>query len=103
MQQIQQGRWAIESIMINTTTVMNFEGFEYLEFEENKISIQPIGIQFSITESNPSRTVLLSRGRVFFVESEIQGNELKMTMTRPKFSDTFEVTAHLQESLVDVN
>ncbi len=103
MNKIQPGRWAIESIMINTTTVMNFEGFEYLEVEEGKISIQPIGIQFAVTESNQRRAVLLSRGRVFLIEFEVQGNELKMTMTRPKFSDTFQVTAQLQESLVDVN
>ena len=95
MKNVPIGRWQIESVLINSATVMNFEGFEYLENGEQEISILPIGIKFNIEESSEDRALLKSRDATYFVASEMRGDELWIEMKRPNCSEVFEITATL--------
>ena len=101
MKNVPFGRWQIESVLINSTTVMNFEGFEYFENGEQEISILPIGIKFDVEESSENRALLKSRDATYFVASEMRGDELWVEMKRPNSSEVFEITATLESAALE--
>jgi len=96
MKNVPFGRWQIESVLMNSTTVMNFEGFEYLQNGEREISILPVGIKFDVEESTGNKALLKSRDASYFVVSEVTGDELKIEMKRPNSGEVLEITATLQ-------
>lgn len=102
MKNIRNGRWKIESVIINSSTVMNYEGFEYFEVNDEHSRIQPIGISFVEIESDELGAVLKSGDTTYFIATEVNGDELTMQMSRPNYGDVFEITAMLEPTPVSV-
>lgn len=102
MKNVRNGRWKIESVIINSSTVMNYEGFEYLEVSGRDVSLQPVGINFVVQATTDSGAILVSGDTTYFIDSEVNGEQLKMQMLRPDCKDVFEITAMLETAPVPV-
>ena len=92
---VPDGRWGIESIIIDDQTVLNYEGFEFLCVDGEDVSIQPVGIRFVVDEATESSAIYKSRDTNYFVKSNVSGQSLQLQMTRPNYKETFSITAKL--------
>ncbi len=87
-QSLPQGCWAIESLIVNSETVQNYEGFEKLEAKEDQISILPAGLDFKVVEAKSNELVLDSQGQQFIGQLIRSGESVKLQLNRPRFSET---------------
>ena len=66
------GFWSIDSVIVDTETVMNYEGFERLQITDDQVLIEPMGLSFAIQESRDDQsTTLISQGQVFNVSFQL--------------------------------
>ena len=97
MSPVSNGRWDIESIVINAETVLNNEGFNQLTISNSKIEIRPADLNFAIESVDGSTMTLLSRGQLFFAKCSTDGEFLEMLLTRPRFTETIKISARLNK------
>lgn len=86
MSPLSQGSWVIESISVNSETVMNYEGFEQLHIIDGRISILPIGLDLDVVQKLNANLVLDSQGQKFYGEFVEAGDEVELRLNRPKFA-----------------
>ncbi|MFK7766715.1 MAG: hypothetical protein AB8B55_05800 [Mariniblastus sp.] len=85
---IPKGDWAVESILINGTTVMNNDGMRGLEILDDEWVIQPVGQRFKVRQSTSKTAVLESNGEVFYADFEVRGSDLRLQLARENRNET---------------
>ena len=88
------GAWRIESVQVNAETVVD-EGFDRLVVGRDRMSIEPAGIEFSVSQSTPKSAVLESRAQIFFAEYSKKDDRLTIELSRPAFRDKIRLNASL--------
>ena len=61
------GAWTIESVLVNETPTSPDEGFDRLIVQQDTMSIEPAGIEFSVNQSTDRSAILESRSQVFLL------------------------------------
>ena len=97
MSRISKGSWGIESVVVGSETVMNYDGFEELRVANGQISINPIGLDFKIEEATKQSLILDSQGEIYFADFQESGDSLELQLTRPQFPETIVVNARAAE------
>ena len=100
MSSFPHGEWRIDGVLINQETVMNDEGFRFLQIADEDLAIQPAGLTFAVKQSTQSSAVLESRGQVFFAEFKVNADRMTIELTRPKFKETIQIEAELVNTKV---
>jgi hypothetical protein len=100
---IRHGSWEIQSVIVNAETVMNDEGFRRLEFGNNEMLIQPVGFRFQLSESHDNNIVFISRGQIFNAQITLEGEDVQLELTRPKFDERITIEARYVPALVFSN
>lgn len=93
MSQLSKGIWDIKSVLVNSETVTNGDGFDRISMDENRIAISPAGIVFDVVENNRNNLILQSQNLVYFADVEIRGSDLDLKLNRPEFTETIEINA----------
>ena len=101
MSPLSQGKWDIESVIVNSETIMNYDGFERLTLSGRRIAIQPAGLDFVVDSINDNQLTLVSRGQLFFAKCQQKSNRLELSLTRPKFAETIVINARDQRDTSD--
>ena len=97
MSAFRQGKWRIQSVIVNSETVVNNEGFLRLEVEGIELAIQPAGFRFKIQQSTARSAVLESRGQVYFADFNCEDDVLQLNLSRPGLSETIQITAEFDD------
>lgn len=101
---IRPGSWEIQAVIVNAETVMNDEGFCRLEFANNEMIIQPADLRFQLSEDKGDNTIeFVSRGQVFYAEFRLEGEQVFLELTRPKFHERISIEASYVEAPVFSN
>ncbi len=87
------GAWAIKTVQVDKESVSNHEGFERLFVTQDRIAIEPAGIEFSVNQSTSRSAVLESRSQIFFAEYFTRNGELTLELTRPSFNEKIRLNA----------
>ena len=90
-----QGAWTIDSVQVNSETVLNNDGFEKLIVSPNQVSIEPAGIEFIVNQSTSRSAILESRSQVFFAEYSQNDGRLTLSLSRPAFRETIRLSAFM--------
>lgn len=101
---IPYGDWAIDSVLINETTVMNNEGVRALEILARNWILQPSGQHFQVLQLTSSSAVLKSNGETFCADFKIDGDHLTLHFSRPNLKEkiSFEATAISADVYVNI-
>jgi hypothetical protein len=92
---IQRGAWIIKSVHVNSSPVEHAEGFRHLFINDNGLTIEPAGIEFSVAQSTSRTAVLESRSQIFFADFITRNGELTLNLSRPAFSEKIRLNAQL--------
>ena len=92
---IRKGSWQIDSVQVNSETVMENEGFQRLIVSNNQVAIEPAGIQFSVAQSTARSAVFESRSQVFFADYYMKDGQLTLNLSRPAFDEKVRLNAKL--------
>jgi hypothetical protein len=95
-----QGGWQIEGVLINGETVLNDEGYRFIELVDNTLTILPVEMRFVVKQSQRSSAVLESQGQTFFAEIEQADGSLTIEISRPKYKDRIRIEATVVSSPV---
>ena len=98
---IRKGLWSINRVSINSKDEANSDNFRQLLVSENRVRIEPAGIDFSINQSTSKSAILESRSQIFFAEFFEQGERLRITLSRPAFAETVSLDAEYINVPVD--
>ena len=90
-----RGAWTIDSVQVNSETVLNKDGFEKLIVSSNQLMIEPAGIEFSVNQSTARSAILESRSQVFFAEYAECNGHLTLSLSRPAFRETIRLSAKM--------
>ena len=93
MNSIPLGSWQIESVVVNETTVVNNDSIRGLEIFKDEWVIQPLNQRFQLRDVQEGSIVLDSNGRAYFAKFEVNGDRLKLKMSRPKIKETITIDA----------
>ena len=93
---IQRGSWTIKSVHVNSSPVLNAEGFRHLVIKDKAMAIEPAGIEFSVAQSTMRTAVLESRSQVFFADFFSRNGELTLNLTRPAFNEQICLNAQFE-------
>lgn len=85
---IKKGSWMIQRVSVNAESVSSDHGFRELVVSEKEVRIEPAGICFSVNQATSKSAVLESRSQVFFADFFENGEQLRMTMSRPMLAET---------------
>ncbi len=85
---IRKGLWNISRVSVNSKDEASNDNFRQLWVTENKVRIEPAGIDFSVNQSTSKSAVLESRSQIFFADFYEQGERLTLTLSRPAFAET---------------
>lgn len=94
MDSLPLGRWEIDSVLINATTVMNNEGIRSLRVLEKEWILQPAGQKFDVIQMTPARVTLQSNGRAYLADYVMEGTRLFLELTRPDRGEKVSIEAH---------
>ena len=84
---IPHGGWAIQSVLINGTTVMNNEGIRAIEVLEGEWVLKPSGQPFQVIQLNSTSAILRSNGETYYADFEVKGNNLSLHLSRADFNE----------------
>ncbi len=90
---IPYGDWAIESVLVNETTVVNNDGIRALEILELEWILQPSGQSFQVIQLTSTSAVLRSDGETYFADFEVNGSHLSLQLSRPNLEERISVQA----------
>ena len=90
---IPRGDWAIESVLVNGTTVVNNDRIRAVEILEDEWFLQPSGQPFKVIQLSSTTAELKSFGETYFVEFEVSGSHLSLHMSRPNVKETISIEA----------
>ena len=92
------GVWCVNAVLINHKTVMNNEGFRFLNVTDDEMSIEPAGIKFQFTQKNDAGAVLESDGELFYARFSQSQECCAIELTRPGFQELLLFEAELVAS-----
>lgn len=93
MNSIPTGKWAIESVLINEETVMNYDSVRSLHIQKDEWVLQPVGQRFRVRQSSGNSAILESQGDVYYAEYEVSGSDLLLRLSREKVKETLTIEA----------
>jgi hypothetical protein len=101
---IPYGGWAIQSVLINDTTVMNNEGVRAIEVLEHEWVLQPSGQPLQVVILNSTSAILRSNGDTYDADFEVNGNHLTLHISRRDLNEkvTFEAESITADVFVNV-
>ena len=100
---IPHGDWAIESMLVNGTTVVNNDRIRAIEILEDEWFLQPSGQPFEVVQLTSKSGELKSFGETYFVDFEVSGSHLSLRMSRPNVKETICIEAEAITADVFVN
>lgn len=100
LQNFREGDWLIESVVVNQTTVLNREGFQSLQLRGDKLTIQPLGMEFEVEPETHFSALLTNRGRRYFADWTVDGDGLELVLSQPGSRETVTFVAQFREALV---
>lgn len=98
MSPLSEGSWVIESVVVNSETVMNYDGFEQLRIMDDCISISPAGLDLSVVQKFRASLILESQGQKFYGEFFKTGDAVELRLNRPKFTETITINGRVSSS-----
>ena len=98
MSNVSVGYWDIESVVINSQTIVNYEGFERLAMTRNRLAVLPAGLDFAVESVDGNNLVLVSRGQLFQAKLRQHRKRLVLSLTRPKFTETIVIQARARNA-----
>ncbi len=90
---IRNGSWMILNVAVNSEDISSRDDFRQLVVDDNQVRIEPAGISFSVSQSTSKSAVLESRSQVFFADFFEKDEQLRLTLSRPTFSETVSMEA----------
>ena len=101
---IPYGHWAIQSVLVNDTTVVNNESIRAIEILERTWVLQPSGQRFQVIKLNSTSAIIRSNGENYDAEFEVDGNHLTMHLSRKDLNErvTFEAESISADVFVNV-
>ena len=88
------GAWTIEKVQVDAEEVLD-EGFDRLVVSDNRIAIEPAGIELAVSQSTSRSAILESRSEVYFAEFSRRNDELTFEFSRPAFREKIRLNARL--------
>lgn len=95
---LSEGSWDIESVVVNSETVMNYDGFEQLQIMEDCVKIMPAGLDLSVVQKFKASFVMESQGQKFYGEFFKTKNSVELRLNRPKFTETITINGRVSSS-----
>ena len=92
------GVWCVNAVLINHKTVMNNEGFRFLNVLDDEISIEPVGIKFQVKQKTEGRAVLESDGQIFYANFSRSPECCSIELTRPNCQESILLEAEMVAS-----
>lgn len=93
-----KGVWCINAVLINQKTVLNNEGFRFLNITEDEISIEPAGIKFRVRQKAEGKAVLESNHELFYADFWYQEECLNIELARPNCQESIQFETELVAS-----
>ncbi|MEM7453149.1 MAG: hypothetical protein AAF456_02230 [Planctomycetota bacterium] len=100
MSVFRKGRWQIASVLVNSETVLNSEGFRQLDVSGDEIAIEPAGFRFKVQQSTPKSAVLELNGRVYFADFSIKEDTIHLKLSRPEMDEKINIEAEFEGAFV---
>ena len=69
------------------------DGFDTLVVSDDRIAIEPAGIELEVSQATTRLAILESRSEVFFAEDVRREDQLTVEFTRPAFREKIRVNA----------
>lgn len=93
-----KGVWCVNAVLINQKTVMNNEGFRFLNITEDEISIEPIGLKFRVRQKTEGKAVLESNHELFYADFSYMQGCFTIELARPNCQESILFEAELVAS-----
>lgn len=93
--------WADVSFMVDSKNVMNYTGFIRLEVEDDKIILEPFGLELTVQSLTEKGAVLESKGHLYFADCSVCDDVVDLTVMRKDSSEVVGIRAEFSEKLVD--
>lgn len=93
-----KGVWCVNAVLINQKTVMNNEGFRFLNVTDDEISVEPVGIKFRVRQKTEGRAVLESNHELFYADFSCSEEFFTVELTRPNCLESILFEAELVAS-----
>jgi hypothetical protein len=93
-----KGVWCVNAVLINQKTVMNNEGFRFLNVTDEEFSIEPVGIKFRVRQKTEDRAVLESNHELFYADFSYSQELFRIELTRPDCQESILFEAELVAS-----
>lgn len=87
------GTWMIRDLIVNSSPVLDQPGFQHLVVESERLRIEPVGLEFQISQATGRSAILESRSQIFFADFSVRNGQAHLKLSRPAFSETVEINA----------
>ena len=89
--------WADVSFNVASKSVMNYSGLLQLKVEEDKIMLQPIGLELTVQALTPRGAILESRGHVYLVDCIMDEDIVELTVVRKDNQEAVKIRAEFSQ------
>jgi hypothetical protein len=93
-----KGVWCVNALLINQKTVMNNEGFRFLNVTDDEISVEPVGIKFRVKQKTAGKAVLESNHELFYADFSHSHELFTIELTRPNCQESILFEAEMVAS-----
>ena len=92
------GVWCVNAVLINQKTVMNNEGFRFLNIADDEFGIEPVGLKFRVKHRTADKAVLESNQEIFYANFSYVQECLTIELSRPNCRESIQLEAELVAS-----
>ena len=90
-------QWADVSFNVASKSVMNYSGFLQLKVEEDRIMLEPFGLELTVQALTPRGAVLESRGHIYLVDCVMDDDIVELTIVRKDNQEEVKIRAEFSQ------
>ena len=94
--------WANISFWVDSKNVMNYEGFVRFEVEDEKIKLDPFGLELTVQSLTSQGVVLELDGQIFVADCSVDEKVVELTVVRKGCRDVVSIRAEFSEKPMDL-
>ncbi|MCH2183522.1 MAG: hypothetical protein MK108_16100 [Mariniblastus sp.] len=90
-------QWADVSFRVDSKSVMNYTGVLQLKIEEDRIILEPFGLELTVQALTPRGAVLESRGHLYFADCSLQDDIVELTVMQKGKQEEMRIRAEFSQ------
>ena len=90
-------QWADVSLRVDSKSVMNYTGVLQLKIEEDKILLEPFGLELTVQTLTPQGAILESQGHLYFADCSLHDEMVELTIRQKESREEVQIRARFSQ------